>query len=152
MLYCIFALYHDRNTVDWAPWRHKIIAQRGPTLRSCIGARAQVLHWAPHLLGHALGVTSGLLHVPLFMDGSWLLPVSVKTAVDLQLLQTRCIVSTRNGQVKTSVRRIKFGDSTANVTLFNSWKVFLFWKVCSWLRVICILTKACSFASWQILR
>jgi len=39
VLYCIFALYHDRNTVDWTRWRHKIIAQRGPALRSCIGPR-----------------------------------------------------------------------------------------------------------------
>jgi len=30
MLHCIFALYHDRNTVDWTRWRHKINAQRGP--------------------------------------------------------------------------------------------------------------------------
>ena len=39
MLYCISALYHDHNTVDWTQWRHKITAQRGPALRSCIGPR-----------------------------------------------------------------------------------------------------------------
>ena len=33
---------------------------------------------------------SALPHVPLFMDGTWLLLVSFKTAVDLQLLPTRC--------------------------------------------------------------
>jgi len=33
---------------------------------------------------------SALPHVPLFMDGTWLLLVSVNTAVDLQLLPTRC--------------------------------------------------------------
>jgi len=31
-----------------------------------------------------------LPYSPLFMDGTWLLLVSVKTAVDLQLLPTRC--------------------------------------------------------------
>jgi len=36
VLYCISALYHDRNTVDWTRWRHKITAQRGPAPRSCI--------------------------------------------------------------------------------------------------------------------
>jgi len=33
---------------------------------------------------------SALPHVPLFMDGTWLPLVSVKTAIDLQLLSTRC--------------------------------------------------------------
>jgi len=33
-----------------------------------------------------------LQHVAFFMDGSWLLLVLVKTAVDLQLLQTRYVV------------------------------------------------------------
>jgi len=33
---------------------------------------------------------SALPHVPLFMGGTWLSLVSVKTAVDLQLLPTRC--------------------------------------------------------------
>jgi len=33
---------------------------------------------------------SALPHVPLFMDGTWLSLVSVKTAADLQLLPTRC--------------------------------------------------------------
>jgi len=48
-LYCVFALYHDRNTIDWTRWRHKITSQRGPTLRSCIGpasARAGPAHKA----------------------------------------------------------------------------------------------------------
>jgi len=39
VFYCISALYLDRNTVDWTWWRHKIIAQRGPAPRSCIGPR-----------------------------------------------------------------------------------------------------------------
>jgi len=30
VLYCISALYHDRNTVDWTRWRRNITAQRGP--------------------------------------------------------------------------------------------------------------------------
>jgi len=39
VLYCISALYHDRNTFDWTRWLHKITAQRGPAPRSCIGPR-----------------------------------------------------------------------------------------------------------------
>jgi len=35
-------------------------------------------------------VMSALYHVPLFMNGTLLLLLGVKTAVDLQLLQTRC--------------------------------------------------------------
>ena len=33
---------------------------------------------------------SALPHGPFFMDGTWLLLVSIKTAVDLQLLPTMC--------------------------------------------------------------
>jgi len=33
---------------------------------------------------------SALPHGPLFMDGTWLLLVSIKTTGDLQLLPTRC--------------------------------------------------------------
>jgi len=39
VLHYISALYHDRNTVDWRRWRHKITAQRGPAPRSCIRPR-----------------------------------------------------------------------------------------------------------------
>jgi len=46
MLYCISAVYHDRSTVDWTRWRHKITAQRSSAPSSCIGLRAQFLHWA----------------------------------------------------------------------------------------------------------
>jgi len=35
---------------------------------------------------------SALPHVPVFMDRTWLSLVSVKTAVDLQLLPTRCAI------------------------------------------------------------
>jgi len=54
VLYRIPGLYHNSSTVDWTRWRHKITGQRGPAPRSCIGPLAQVLHWAPHLLGPAL--------------------------------------------------------------------------------------------------
>jgi len=37
-------------------------------------------------------VMSAPHHVPLFVDGTWLLLTPVKTAEDLQLLQTRCVV------------------------------------------------------------
>jgi len=33
-----------------------------------------------------------LHHIPLFMDGAWLLLVPLKTALDLQLLQTKYVV------------------------------------------------------------
>ena len=36
---------------------------------------------------------SALPHVPLFMDGTWLLLVSIKTTGDLQLLSTRCAMT-----------------------------------------------------------
>ena len=45
MLYCISALYHDRNTVDWTWWRHKSLLRGAPRL------------WAPRP-GLALGPTS----------------------------------------------------------------------------------------------
>jgi len=94
-----------------------------------------------------------LHHVPLFMDTICLLLVPVETEVDLRILQTNkvCSDSTRNEQVKTSVCSINFNGSSANVTLFSSRKILPFWKVFGCLRVICILTKACSFASWKIL-
>jgi len=63
------------------------------------------------------------------MDGAWLLLVPVKSAADLQLLQTNSD-STRNEQVKTGVCLINFDGSSANVTLFSSRKIFVlksFW-------------------------
>jgi len=39
VLHCVSALYHDRSTVDWTRWHHKITAQRSPAPRSCIGPR-----------------------------------------------------------------------------------------------------------------
>jgi len=62
-----------------------------------------------------------------------------------------CGDSTCNEQVETSVCGINCDGNSANVTLFRSQKILLFWKVFGSLLVICILTKACSFVSWQIL-
>jgi len=53
------------------------------------------------------------------MDGAWLFLVPVKSAADLQLLQTNSD-STRNEQVKTNVCGINFDGSSAYVTLFSS--------------------------------
>jgi len=39
-----------------------------------------------------LSVISALHHITLFMARTWLLGVAVKTAVDLQLLQTKCVI------------------------------------------------------------
>jgi len=78
-----------------------------------------------------------------------MLLVPVKTAVDRQPLQKRCVViSLCNEQVKTSVCRINFDGSSGNVTLFGSQKVFLFWK---FLRVVCILTFASIPLSTKLL-
>ena len=61
-----------------------------------------------------------------------------------------CSDSTCNEQVKTNVCG-NFDGSSANVTLFSSRKILLFWKVFGWLRDIYILTKVCSFVSQKIL-
>jgi len=69
--------------------------------------------------------------------------------VCLQLLQARvCSNITADDQVKASVCRISFDGSSANVSLFNSRNILLFWNVFSWLRFICFLTGACRF--WHI--
>jgi len=45
------------------------------------------------LNSHAIqGVISVLHHIPLYLDGAWLLQVPVKTAVDLHLLQPKYVV------------------------------------------------------------
>jgi len=59
--------------------------------------------------------------------------------------------SVLNEQVNPSICGITFGGGSPYAMLFNTSKIFLFWKALGWLRVICILTKACSFASWKIL-
>ena len=46
--------------------------------------------------------------------------------------------------------RPSFDGSSVEVPLFSSRKISLFWKVFGWLRIICILTKACNFVSWHI--
>jgi len=62
------------------------------------------------------------------MDGTWLLVVPAETAVDLQLLETMWVVI-QLAKVETSVCRINFDGSSANVTLFSSLKMLLFWRV-----------------------
>jgi len=59
--------------------------------------------------------------------------------------------SNRNEQVETNIGRVNFDSNFANVTLFRLRKILLFCIDFSWLGAMCILTKACSFASWQIL-
>jgi len=93
---------------------------------------------------------SALPHVPVFMDRTWLSLVSVKTAVDLQLLPTRCAIIQLAMNWLRRVSAVLLGISS-DVALFSSRNVILLWKVLVWLRVIGILTKACSFASWKIL-
>ena len=76
-----------------------------------------------------LSVISTLHRVPLFMDRIWLLLLLVpfETEVDQNLLQTRrMVIQLAKEQVKTSVRRIHFDGSSANVTLFSSRKILLF--------------------------
>jgi len=86
------------------------------------------------------------------MDKISLLLVPGKTAVDLQLLQIRCVVIQL---AMNRSRRVSVALTLTAVLLM--WRIsvlerfFLFLKVFGWLRVICVLTKACSFASWKIL-
>jgi len=76
--------------------------------------------------------------------GSYL--IVTNAIVYLQLLQARCYSNiTRNDQVKVSVCRISYDGSSANVSLFNSRNILLFWNVFSWLRFICFMTGACRF-------
>jgi len=65
------------------------------------------------------------------MNRICLLLVPVETEVYLEILQTNkvCSDSTRNEKVKMSVHPIIFDGSSANVTLFNSRKIFLFCKI-----------------------
>jgi len=80
--------------------------------------------------------------------------VLVETEANLELLQSAnkvCSDSIRNEQVKMNACCINFDGSSANVTLFSSRKIVLFWKVFGWLRVICISTNASNFALWKIL-
>jgi len=55
---------------------------------------------------------SAFPHVPLFMDGTWLLLVSVKTAGDLQLLPTRCAM------IQLAMNRLR------RVSAVLTWHVF----------------------------
>jgi len=73
------------------------------------------------------GVIFALHNVPLCMNKFWLLLVPVKTALDLLPLRTRCVVI---HLAMNRPRRISvFDGSSANVTLFSSRKILLFWKV-----------------------
>jgi len=71
------SFYHDRNTVNWTRWRHKITAQWGPAPRSCIGPCGQVLNWAPHLLGPALHMTQQISYLNCVPLKPIYLPVNV---------------------------------------------------------------------------
>jgi len=55
---------------------------------------------------------SGLSHIPLFMDGTWLLLVSVKTAVDLHLMPTRCAM------IQLAINRLRW------VSVVLTWHFF----------------------------
>jgi len=85
---------------------------------------------------------SALPHVQLFMDGTWLLLVSVKTAVDLQLLPTRCAM------IQLAMNRLRRASVVltlhfSNVTLFSSRNIILFWIVLVWWG------SCASSAFWQ---
>jgi len=93
---------------------------------------------------------SALPHVPLFMDGTWLFMVSIKTAVDLQLLPTRCAM------IQLAMNRLRRVSVVLTWHFFRRYAVQFFKyhsvvETTCLLRVICILTKGCSFASWKIL-
>jgi len=93
---------------------------------------------------------SALPHDPHFMDGTWLLLVSKKTTGDLQLLPTRCaMIQVAMNRLRRASTVLTWHFFQRNAIQFS--KIILFCKVLVWLRVICISSKACSFASWKIL-
>jgi len=97
-----------------------------------------------------LSFISALDHVPLRMDRTWLYLSPVETAVDPQRLQASCVVI----QLAISrSRRVSVVLNFMAVLLTQRCLVVgkSFGKFFGWLRDICILAKACSFASWQML-
>jgi len=113
VLHCVSALYHDRNTVDWTRWRLQTTAQRDPAPRSCIGHRAQVLDWAPHLLGPALGtVVAWRFHSDCLVVRVWILLLFCDS-VPIDGMATYC---------QLAERLVLF------VECYNSWEVKYSWS------------------------
>jgi len=74
------------------------------------------------------GVIFTLHHVPLFMDGTWLLLVPIKTAVGLQLLKISVVIQrAMNRSRRVSV--VNTDGSSANISLFSSRKILLLCNV-----------------------
>ena len=86
-----------------------------------------------------------LPHGPVFMNGTWLLLVSVKTAGDLQLLPTGCaMIQLAMNRLRRVCVVLTWHFFQRNAIQFSKYHCL---EVLVWLRIICILTKACSFAS-----
>jgi len=91
------------------------------------------------------GVIFTLHHVPLFMDGTWLLLVPIKTAVGLQLLKISVVIQrAMNRSRRVSV--VNTDGSSANISLFSSRKILLLCNVLvgcgpsvSWQRLAVLL-------------
>jgi len=95
-----------------------------------------------------LSFISALHHVPLFMDRFWLLLVPVETEVDLHTANKVCGDSTRNEQVKTSVCRINFDGSSANIALFSSRKILVFRKILAKIVNVIQHARSCLSIYW----
>jgi len=74
-----------------------------------------------------LSVISALHHVLLFMDRIWLLVVPVETEVDLQLLQTKCVV------IQLAVNKSR---RVSNLVQFSKYSSVLesFWLIAGYLH------------------
>ena len=95
-----------------------------------------------------LSFISALHRVPLFMDRIWLLLVPVETEVDLHSANKVCGDSTRNEQVKTSVSRINFDGSSADIALFSSRKILVFGKILAKIVNVIQHTRSCLSIYW----
>ena len=90
-----------------------------------------------------LSFISALHRVPLFMERIWLLLVPVETEVHLHSANKVCGDSTRNEQVKTSVSRINFDGSSADIALFSSRKILVSGKILAKIVNVIQHTRSC---------
>jgi len=92
-------------------------------------------------------------HVFHFVDGTWLLLVPVKTAIDFQILQTRCVViqflMNRSRPVSAALNLMAVPPTQHCSILERS--CFGTLNALSWMCGIYILTKTCIYISRQIL-
>jgi len=99
-------------------------------------------------------VISAFHHVLHFVDGYWMLLVPLKTSVDLQLLQTRCVViqlPMNRSRPVSAILNLMAVQPTQHCSILERSFCFGTLNVLCWLWVIYILTKACIYVLRQIL-